>query len=59
MLNEKTLKEVLEIGENFKIPTVDKWEYVNRLADYIGDSEYADITPEELLAIFNNIREGE
>lgn len=39
--------------------TVDKKEYINRLSDYIADSGYTDITPEELLTIFNNIRKGE
>lgn len=58
-MDKELLKEVLEIGKNFEIPTVDKKEYINRLSDYIADSGYTDITPEELLIIFNNIRKGE
>jgi hypothetical protein len=40
-------------------PVVDKYEYLNRIKDYIEDSDYNDITLLEIMAIFNRFFEKE
>lgn len=42
----------------FPAVAVNKEEYLDRIKDYISDSEYKDLYKGELMVIFNNIVKG-